>query len=113
MQIDANLPFYEAFRLVQIGSYRYMRLPHWKEDVEIHMQLPDDYSKMTHPYLYVKSRFGLVPWIPTQVEMFSEDWEVHIEDSLFCQYDDVPQEPELGAGKPTDYDTVDDAFNMD
>lgn len=70
MQIDAKLPFYEAFRLIQIGSFRYMRLPHWKEDVEIHVQLPDDYSKMTHPYLYVKSRFGLVPWIPTQVEMF-------------------------------------------
>ena len=113
MQIDAKLPFYEAFRLIQIGSFRYMRLPHWKEDVEIHVQLPDDYSKMTHPYLYVKSRFGLVPWIPTQVEMFSKEWQVHLEDSFFCQDDDVQQESELGTGKPTEHDDVDDAFNID
>lgn len=100
MKLDTQLPFYEAFRLIQIGSFRYMRLPHWKEDVEIHVQLPDDYSKMTHPYLYVKSRFGLVPWIPTQVEMFSKEWEVYFEDSFFCQDDGVSQEPELEGWKP-------------
>lgn len=80
MKISDSLPFYEAFRLIQWSRgnvIRYMRLPHWEKDVEIHVQVPEEHSKMTHPYLYVKSRFGLVPWIPTQVEMFSKEWEVY------------------------------------
>ena len=53
-----------------------MRLPHWKEDVVIRIQFPDEDSKMSAPYLYVESRFGRVPWIPTQIELFSREWIV-------------------------------------
>jgi len=53
-----------------------MRLPHWKEDVIIKIQFPDEHSKMTTPYLYVESRFGRVPWIPTQIELFSREWVI-------------------------------------
>ncbi len=53
-----------------------VRLPHWKPDVRIMLQVPDEHSKMTAPYLYVQSRFGCVPWIPTQIELLSEEWEV-------------------------------------
>lgn len=53
-----------------------MRLPQWKEDVKIMVQFPDEHSKMTAPYLYVESRFGCVPWIPTQIELLSDSWEV-------------------------------------
>ena len=35
---------------------------------------------MTHPYLYVTSRFGCVPWKETVPEMFSCSWEVYQED---------------------------------
>lgn len=78
MMLDSGLPFYEALRLLLLKpDTRCMRLPHWKEDVEIHLQLPDKHSKMTHPYLYVVSRYGLVPWIPTQVEMLSTGWQIH------------------------------------
>lgn len=53
-----------------------MRLPQWSDDVVIRAQYPDEHSKMTAPYLYVESRFGKVPWKETNVELFSEDWEV-------------------------------------
>ncbi|MCG8208179.1 hypothetical protein J2Q01_11965 [Tenacibaculum finnmarkense genomovar finnmarkense] len=53
-----------------------MRLAHWSKDVMIKIQYPDEKSKMTAPYLYVQSRFGNVPWIPTQIELFSNEWEV-------------------------------------
>lgn len=50
----------------------------------IELQIPDDYSKMTHPYIFIdttglqtensaapKSR---VPWLASQTDMLSEDW---------------------------------------
>lgn len=63
--------FYEAIKLVQEGKS--VRLKSWNEGVKIKAQFPD--SKMTHPYLYVESIYGRVPWVPTQVEMFSMSWE--------------------------------------
>lgn len=50
------------------------RLPHWKPDVHIKAQFPDEYSKMTAPYLYVESRHGRVPWKETMIELFSNEW---------------------------------------
>ena len=49
------------------------RLPHWKPDVVIRVQYPDEHSKMTAPYLYVESRYGRVPWKETMIELFSDD----------------------------------------
>ena len=72
-----NLPFSSALNLVIAGEgYFGMRLPHWKEDVVVKLMLPDEKSEMTHPYLYVESRYGKVPWRETFPEMFSEEWEV-------------------------------------
>lgn len=52
----------------------------------LELQVPDEYSKMTHPYIFIdttglqtenkdapKSR---VPWLASQTDMLSEDWEV-------------------------------------
>lgn len=69
-----NLPFSAALELLKHGLS--VRLPHWKPDVRIKIQLPDEHSKMTHPYLYVESRFGCVPWVITQVELMSNSWEI-------------------------------------
>lgn len=66
--------FGKAFEEVNKGHG--MRLPSWKKDVLIKAQYPDENSKMTAPYLYVKSRFGRVPWKETMIELFSEEWEV-------------------------------------
>lgn len=66
--------FGEAFEQVKNGMA--MRLPQWAEDVSIRAQFPDEHSKMTAPYLYVKSRFGMIPWKETMIELFSEEWEV-------------------------------------
>ena len=52
------------------------RLPQWSPDVVIKLQLPDENSKMTAPYLYVESRSGRVPWIETNIEKFSQKWEI-------------------------------------
>lgn len=67
--------FGQAIEAAKAGKS--FRLGFWKEDVTIQLQVPDSGSKMTHPYLYVKSRFGLVPWIPTMVEILSEEWIIN------------------------------------
>ena len=66
--------FGQAFETVKKGQG--MRLPQWNNDVVIKAQFPDEHSKMTAPYLYVESRFGCVPWKETNIELFSDDWEV-------------------------------------
>ena len=52
----------------------------------IELQRPDEYSKMTHPYIYIDSTGLLtnnpdapknrVPWLASQTDMLAEDWEV-------------------------------------
>lgn len=50
----------------------------------IELQVPDEYSKMTHPYIFIDTT-GLqtnnqdapknrVPWLASQTDMLSEDW---------------------------------------
>jgi hypothetical protein len=72
-----NCDFGVAFYEVKLKKASFMRLPNWSEDVRIKVQFPDENSKMTAPYLYVESRFGLVPWKETNIELFSENWEVY------------------------------------
>ncbi len=66
--------FGKAIEYMKLGKS--VRLPHWGDDVFISIQVPDTNSKMTAPYMYVTSRYGLVPWIPTIIEMLSEEWQI-------------------------------------
>lgn len=41
------------------------------------LQVPDKNSKMTLPYMYLRTTDGnLVPWTPSQTDSVSEDWSV-------------------------------------
>ena len=53
-----------------------VRLPYWGPEVFLSLQKPDEGSKMTHSYIYVNSRYGLVPWVATQIEMLIESWMI-------------------------------------
>lgn len=76
------MDFGSAFEAIKVASLtkvkndnpKGMRLPSWSEDVVIRVQVPDENSKMTAPYLYVESRFGRVPWKETMIELFSDKW---------------------------------------
>lgn len=75
--IKENMNFGYAFEMLKENKNNLgMRLQNWSEDVVIKIQYPDEYSKMTTPYLYVESRYGRVPWKETVVEMFSNRWQV-------------------------------------
>jgi hypothetical protein len=41
------------------------------------LQVPDEGSKMTVPYIYISTVQGdLVPWVASQTDLLSEDWVV-------------------------------------
>lgn len=42
----------------------------------IELQRPDADSKMTLPYIFMKTAQGdLVPWLASQTDLLAEDWE--------------------------------------
>lgn len=58
----------------------------------ITLQVPDENSKMTRPYIYITTPVGStnqfgqandkeqrVPWLASQTDLMAEDWEVVIE----------------------------------
>lgn len=41
----------------------------------LHLQVPDAHSKMTLPYIYMKTvQNDLVPWLASQTDMLANDW---------------------------------------
>ena len=47
------------------------------KDMWISLQVPDKDSKMTLPYIYMKTACGnQVPWLASQTDILSDDWEV-------------------------------------
>lgn len=47
------------------------------KNIHLELQVPDKHSKMTLPYVFMKTVQGdLVPWLASQTDMLSEDWVV-------------------------------------
>jgi hypothetical protein len=48
-------------------------------DQYLELQIPDSHSKMTLPYIYIRTVQGdLVPWLASQTDILAHDWqEVH------------------------------------
>lgn len=45
----------------------------------IELQVPDEHSKMTLPYIFMKTvTGGLVPWLASQSDMLADDWNVAV-----------------------------------
>lgn len=52
----------------------------------IELQIPDENSKMTHPYIFIdttgldtqntKASKNRAPWLASQTDMLSEDWQI-------------------------------------
>jgi hypothetical protein len=48
------------------------------------LQVPDEHSKMTHPYIYIEYPVGhvaypegsRVPWLASQTDILATDWQV-------------------------------------
>ena len=43
--------------------------------LRLELQTPDENSKMTLPYIYMRTAQGdLVPWLASQTDMLADDW---------------------------------------
>lgn len=43
----------------------------------IHLQLPDEHSKMKRPYIYIHpGEEWVVPWVASQADLLSDDWDL-------------------------------------
>jgi len=75
--------FGAALELLKLGK-KIKRLGWNGTGIFICLQTPDEYSKMTQPYIYIdtlglqttnpKAPKGRVPWLASQTDMLSEDW---------------------------------------
>lgn len=44
----------------------------------IELQVPDENSKMTLPYVFIHTvQGGLVPWLASQTDLLADDWEIY------------------------------------
>lgn len=56
------------------------------KNIFIELQIPDEHSKMTQPYIYISTLglqtsnsyavTGRVPWLASQTDMLAEDWMI-------------------------------------
>lgn len=73
MKFD-NLTFSEALTDLKKGG-RVCRLGWNGKRMWLHLQKPDEHSKMQHPYIYMKDAQGLLfPWNPNNLDMLADDW---------------------------------------
>lgn len=69
------MTFSEALRLLKQG--RKLARTGWNgRDMWIKLQVPDQHSMMTLPYLYMRTVDGrFVPWLASQTDLLEDDWE--------------------------------------
>jgi len=71
-----GLSFCRALNALKEGK-RVKRLGWNSQNQYLELQKPDLNSKMTLPYIYIKTAKGdIVPWVASQTDILSDDWEV-------------------------------------
>jgi hypothetical protein len=68
--------FGHAVELLKAGL-KVARLGWTGKGMWLKLQRPDEHSKMSLPYIYMKTADDhLVPWLASQTDVLSEDWAV-------------------------------------
>ena len=74
-RIDILMDIGQALRRLRSGD-RVARAGWNGKGMYLELQVPDDNSKMTLPYVYMKTaQDDLVPWLCSQTDLLADDWE--------------------------------------
>jgi hypothetical protein len=67
-----------GWALSQLKSGRKVSREGWNgKGMWLNLQTPDENSKMTLPYIYMKTADGhLVPWLASQTDVLADDWDL-------------------------------------
>lgn len=85
VNVNATRSFEDTLSYLK-GAGRATRAGWNGRDQFVQMQVPDKGSKMTQPYLCIRTSDGnLVPWVPSQGDLFARDWAL-----LPLNHDDNP-----------------------
>ena len=69
------LDFGDVVKKMKNRGGRFARAGWNGKNMYIELQVPDEHSKMTLPYIYMKTVQGdLVPWLASQTDMLADDW---------------------------------------
>ena len=67
--------FGDVVRIMKYRGGRFARAGWNGKGMYIELQRPDAHSKMTLPYIFMKTVQGdLVPWLASQTDMLADDW---------------------------------------
>lgn len=71
-----RMDFGEALTELKLG-HRVARAGWNGKGMWLELQSPDDNSKMTLPYIFMKTADdNLVPWLASQTDLLSDDWGI-------------------------------------
>lgn len=74
--IASVLDFGHVITLLRVGK-RLGRVGWNGKDMWLALQTPDTNSKMSHPYIYMKTVDNdLVPWVASQSDLLASDWQI-------------------------------------
>lgn len=69
-----------SFAFARLADGRTLARRGWNgKGLKVKAQFPDENSKMGNPYLYIDATAlggTLNPWVPSQTDLFAEDWFV-------------------------------------
>jgi hypothetical protein len=72
---STGMNFGEALAVLRAGG-RVARVGWNGRDMWLEIQFPDEHSKMTLPYIFIRTACGnLVPWLASQTDILSSDWK--------------------------------------
>ena len=87
VNVDVDMVFGFGVAIQYLKNGHKLARKGWNgKGIFIELQKPDEYSKMTHPYIFIDTT-GLetnnpdaprdrVPWLASQTDMLAEDWQV-------------------------------------
>jgi hypothetical protein len=77
VEVEARHHFYEALTAAQHSGMRITRAGWNATGQHVEAQYPTPSSRMGTPYMVLKNAHGvLVPWVPSQGDLFATDWAI-------------------------------------